>query len=344
MGSRAVQAPTSACAGPPHLPGRRRQHLLQSLQVRRAQPRRRLRRGVRTGVARFCSGEFVCDGGRCPFAPPTVLGNPPAQQVGAPAPQPALASGPAGSGQQVPGQGQAVRLRCPNPCPGTPRMPAHLCSGPRWPRQPQAQVRSRASRPHRHKEQTALRPHVRRRPAPTQPATFAQGRLLGAHSRRPRLLYTRSKVRCSKAVVTGPAAAAKAQAQVGSQAATGPGQQQGGQASSSQGQGPQAGNAPGPPPQAYQAQGRQQARGRPERRDDFPELPPTNLPAWAPARCRRTNNEFALRPPHYRDVTSACGVRCPRCLSECCLRTNRRGHRRAHSHHLCDPCRKVTEY
>ena len=73
-----------------------------------------------------------------------------------------------------------------------------------------------------------------------------------------------------------------------------PAQQQGGQASSSQGQNPQAGGNPGQPPQ-----GGPQARGRPERRDDFPELPPVRLPAWAPARCRRTNNEFALRPPHY---------------------------------------------
>ena len=36
---------------------------------------------------------------------------------------------------------------------------------------------------------------------------------------------------------------------------------------------PQAGGNTGQPPQAYQAQGGPQTRGRPERRDDFPELP-----------------------------------------------------------------------
>ena len=121
---------------------------------------------------------------------------------------------------------------------------------------PQVTGQAQGQRPRRQRRQTVPRPHVRRRPAPTQPDMFAQVRLLGAPSRRPRLLHNRSKVRCrqqpsvrefashrrrkpSKArrpqwqLLQGPPQHRRRPAQASSQAAAGPAQQpaqqQGGQ-------------------------------------------------------------------------------------------------------------------
>ena len=62
--------------------------------------------------------------------------------------------------------------------------------------------------------------------------------------------------------------------------------------------------------------------------------PGTNLPATTP-----TGAPFSTTPPDYWDVTSPCAVRCPRCGMRPCGRVNRRGHRRAHSRHLCRACK-----
>ena len=52
---------------------------------------------------------------------------------------------------------------------------------------------------------------------------------------------------------------------------------------------------------------------------------------------------FETSAPPYWDVSSACRVRCPRCGLRPCGRVNRRGHRRSHSRHLCDPCKRQQE-
>ena len=62
--------------------------------------------------------------------------------------------------------------------------------------------------------------------------------------------------------------------------------------------------------------------------------PGTTLPATTP-----TGAQFATAPPDYWDITSQCMVRCPRCGVRPCGRVNRRGHRRAHSRHLCRTCK-----
>ena len=52
---------------------------------------------------------------------------------------------------------------------------------------------------------------------------------------------------------------------------------------------------------------------------------------------------FETSAPPYWDVSSTCRVRCPRCGLRPCGRVNRRGHRRSHSRHLCDPCKRQQE-
>ena len=52
---------------------------------------------------------------------------------------------------------------------------------------------------------------------------------------------------------------------------------------------------------------------------------------------------FETSAPPYWDVSSTYRVRCPRCGLRPCGRVNRRGHRRSHSRHLCDPCKRQQE-